>query len=348
MPDTVLVTGGSGFIGTHLSRRLVDRGDRVVNFDMFPRSGPLAWAIGDREQAITFEKGDVANLTQLMAVMRKHRPNKIAHLAASIDMASLDSYPMQVYDAMLGGTINVLETMRLLGGVERLVNFSSIGVLAPVRYQPIDCNHPVLLADSGSAAGIYGAGKIAGEAFCWAYADLFALDVVSLRPSAAYGFLTRNDIYLNELLEGALRGESVNLPHGGALARDYTHVEDIAGIAVAALNVPAGRLRHRCFYAASGMDPLVTGSEIAAIVREMVPGADVEIGPELTPMIERYDLRMRGVHDVQPVEEQLGYKIRYRDIRAGMREHADRYCEYLLAQGKQPARRTASPARTSP
>ena len=100
-----------------------------------------------------------------MAVMRTHRPNKIAHLAASIDMASLDSYPMQVYDAMLGGTINVLETMRLLGGVERLVNFSSIGEVAPVRYQPIDCNHPVLLADSGSAAGIYGAGKIAPPFF---------------------------------------------------------------------------------------------------------------------------------------------------------------------------------------
>ncbi|MCI0621506.1 MAG: hypothetical protein L0387_07535, partial [Acidobacteria bacterium] len=74
-------------------------------------------------------------------------------------------------------------------------------------------------------------------------------------------------------------------------------------------------------------------------VREMVPGADIEIGETLTPMIERYDLKMRGVHDVRPVEEQLGYRIQYRDIRAGMKEYADRYCEFLISQGKRPAKR---------
>jgi nucleoside-diphosphate-sugar epimerase len=281
----------------------------------------------------------VANLTQLIDVMRKHLPNKIAHLAASIDMESLESYPMQVYDKMVGGTVNVLEAMRLLGGVERLVNFSSIGVLPTRQYEPIDCNHPTLMAAEGPASGVYGAGKVAGEAFCWAYADLFNLDIVQLRPSAAYGFFTSNSIFMNEMLEGALRGERVRVPHGRYLPRDYTHVDDIAGIAVAALDVPASQLRHRVFYAASGMNPLVNGEQVADIVREMVPGANVEIGETITPMIERYDLKMRGVHDVRPVEEQLGYRIRYRDIRTGMKEYADRYCEFLISQGKTPAKR---------
>ena len=339
MSDKVLITGGSGFIGAHLSRMLLERGDQVINFDLFPRRGPLAWLMRDVEQAIPFEKGDVANLTQLIAVMRKHQPNKIAHAAASIDMESLESYPAQVYHQMVGGTVNVLEAMRLLGGVERMVNFSSIGVLPTRQYEPIDCNHPTLMAAEGPASGIYGAGKVAGEAFCWAYADLFHLDVVQLRPSAAYGFYTSNTIFMNEMLEGALRGEKVRLPHGRHLPRDYTHVHDIAGIAVAALNVPASHLRHRVFYAASGMNPLVTAGEIAGIVREMVPGADVDIAPEMSLMIERYDLKMRGVHDMRPVEEQLGYQIQYRDIRAGMEEYADRYCEYLMSLGKTPARR---------
>jgi UDP-glucose 4-epimerase len=109
---------------------------------------------------------------------------------------------------------------------------------------------------------------------------------------------------------------------------------------VAALNVHAARLRHRVFYAASGMNPLVTAGQIADIVREMVPSADIEIGETITPLIERYDLKFRGVLDVRPVEEQLGYKIRYRDIRAGMKEYADRYCEYLSANGKVPAARS--------
>jgi nucleoside-diphosphate-sugar epimerase len=339
VPNTVLITGGSGFIGSHLSRILVARGDKVINFDLYPRRGPLAWLMQSIEKSIFFERGDVANLTQLIAVLRKHQPNKIAHLAASIDMESLENYPKQVFDQMVGGTVNLLEAMRLLGGVERLVNFSSIGVLPTRQYEPIDCDHPTLMAAEGPASGIYGAGKVSGEAFCWAYADLFNLDVVQLRPSAAYGFFTSNSIFMNEMLEGALRGEKVRLPHGRHLPRDYTHVHDIAGIALAALDVPTDRLKHRCFYAASGMNPLVTAGQIAEIVREMVPGADIDIGETITPMIERYDLKMRGVHDVRPVEEQLGYHMLYRDIRAGMKEYADRYCEFLISQGERPARR---------
>jgi len=338
MVETVLVTGGSGFIGTHLCKMLAERGDRVVNFDLYPRSGPLSSLIRDIEPEIVYEKGDVANLTQLLALIQKHRPNRIAHLAASIDMQSIESYPMQVYEQMVGGTVNVLEAMRLLGGVERMVSLSSIGVLGTKQYEPIDCNHPTLMASEGPG-GLYGAGKAAGEAFCWAYADLFNLDIVQLRPSAAYGFLTRNEIFMNEMVEGALRGETVRLPHGRHVPRDYTHVHDIAGITLAALTAPSSRLKHRVFYAASGMSPLVTAGDIAGIVREMVPGADVDIGETNTPLIERYDLKMRGVHDVRPVQDQLGYTIKYRDIRAGMEEYADRYCEYLLSQGITPARR---------
>jgi nucleoside-diphosphate-sugar epimerase len=341
MADTVLVTGGSGFIGSHLSRMLIDRGDKVINFDLSRRGGPLAWMMREVEPEIVFEKGDVSNLTQLIALFRKHRPNKIAHLAASVDMESLESYPKQVYDQMVGGTVNVLEAMRLLGGVERLVNFSSIGVLPTRQYEPIDCNHPTLMATQGPSSGIYGAGKMAGEAFCWAYADLFNLDVVTVRPSAAYGFFTSNVLFMNNMLEGALRGEQVRLPHGRHIPRDYTHVQDIAGVTVAALNVPSSRLQHRVFYAASGMNPLVTGGQIADIVREMVPGADVDIGETTTPLMERCYVGFRGVLEVRPVEEQLGYRIRYRDIRAGMKEYADRYCEFLESQGKTPAKRAA-------
>jgi nucleoside-diphosphate-sugar epimerase len=339
MSDTVLVTGGSGFIGSHVCRMLLERGDRVVNFDMFPRRAPLAWLMREYERDIFFEKGGVENLTQLIAVARKYEPNKIVHLAASIDLESLETYPMQVYHSFVGGVVNVLEVMRLLGGVERLVNFSSIGVLPTVQYQPLDCNHPTLMAAEGTSSTIYGAGKLSGEAFCWAYADLFGLDVVILRPSAAYGFFTTNSIFMNDMLEGALRGEKVHLPAGGTVPRDYTHVHDIAGIALAALNVPFGRLKHRCFYAASGMDPLVTGSQAAEIIRDMVPGADVAISDVTTPIIERYDLKCRGVHDMRPVEEQLGYTIKYRDIRSGMKEYADRYCEFLISQNRTPVRR---------
>jgi UDP-glucose 4-epimerase len=334
--DTLLVTGGSGFIGSHLCRLAVERGDRVVNLDLFPRRGPLAWLMERHEPAICFERGSAENWAQLFEVMKKHKPNKIAHLAASIDVEGLSRTPHLGFE-MLGGTLNVLEAARLFD-VERLVNYSSIGVLPTKQYEPIDTDHPVLLGFEGPAAGTYGAAKMSGEAFCWAYRQAYGLDFVTLRPSAAYGFLTGNKIYLNAFLEGALRGEPVHFPSGAEMPRDYTHVLDIAGITLAALDAPAERLGQRVFYAASGMNPLVTAAEAAQLVREMVPSADLGIASGLDH-VDTMEIRMRGVLDIRPVEEQLGYRILYRELRRGIVEYADRYCEWLLSQAKSPARR---------
>jgi nucleoside-diphosphate-sugar epimerase len=335
VPDTVLVTGGSGFIGSHLIEQLIERGDRVVNYDVRPHSGPLAWYMRNYLDRISFVEGDLQSWPELMAAVRKHRVNKIAHIAASIDVTKLYATPKLAFDIMVSGTVNVLEVARIFE-IERVVFCSSIGVLATKQYEPIDCHHPTVRASEGTASASYGAGKLAGEAFCWAYRDAYNLDFVIVRPSAAYGFLTRNEIYLNELLEGALRGETVRLTHGGKHPRDYSHVDDIAGIIVAALDVSSDRLTHRCFYAASGCAPLVTAAEVASIVREIVPAADVYIDDYMNEY-DLMDLRLRGVLDVKPVTEQLGYRHRYRDIRDGLIQHARIYSEYLRSLGKEPA-----------
>src|SRR5207245_11312069 len=80
MADTVLVTGGSGFIGSHLSRMLIHRGDKVINFDLSRRGGPLAWMLRAIEQDSVYAKGSASNLTQLIALLRQRRPKKIEHL----------------------------------------------------------------------------------------------------------------------------------------------------------------------------------------------------------------------------------------------------------------------------
>jgi len=337
MSDTVLITGGSGFIGTHICKALVKAGNKVINFDMFSRRSPLAWLLGDIEKEIIFEKGSADDFAALVEVVNKHKVNKIAHLAASIDIDTLVKNPRLAYQDMLGATINILEVCRLYN-MERLVNFSSIGVLPTKQYEPIDVKHPLFLAGEGPCSAAYGAGKISGEAFCWAYKEAYNLDFITLRPSAAYGFLSGNVIYLNQFLEAALRGEPCHFPDGKDYPRDYTHVDDIAGLAVAALNLSSEKIKDRVFYAASGISPLVTAGETAQIVREMVPSADISIAEGLN-YIDSLEIKMRGVLDVRPVEEQLGYQIKYRDVRKGMIEHADRYCEWLIAQGKKPADR---------
>jgi nucleoside-diphosphate-sugar epimerase len=237
---------------------------------------------------------------------------------------------------MTQGAMNVLEAVRLMQ-VERFIYFSSIGILPSVQYQPIDANHPTLMAAEGPGSGGYGISKLMGEGLCWAYHQAYGVDFVVLRPSAAYGFHTANPtIYLNQMVEGALLGEKRFWDHGGAMPRDFTHVHDIAGITSAALNVPATKLKHRVFYAASGQ-PLVTSSQCAAIVRSLVPSADIQIYDGMNEL-DRLGIRFRGVVDMQPVVEQLGYSIKYTDIRAGIVEYMDRFDEYLRAVGKTSAR----------
>jgi len=326
MEDRVMVIGGSGFIGSYLSRALVARGDQVINYDIRPWDQEMAWVMKACREEIHFEQGGVENWPHLLAVAQKYKVNKIAHLAAPIRSDLLSRLPKLAFDVIVTGTVNVLETARLLE-VERLVYFSSIGVLPTIQYEPIDGDHPTLMAAEGPGSGAYGAGKLAGEAFCWAYRQSYNIDFVIIRPSATYGFGTKNPIYLNQMVEGALRGEPVRFDHGRQVPRDYVHVEDVAGIGLACLDVPTEKLQHRVFYAASGK-PLLTAGDVAEIVTEMIPTADIDIQPGLS-FLDTLEVRFRGILDVKPVEEQLGYTLKYVNIREGIAELMARYRDYL-------------------
>lgn len=330
MADKILVVGGSGFIGTHVTMQLIEHGDCVVNYDLRPWGMQLEWLLGDHKAAVAFEQGSIESWPQLMAAIRKHKPNKIAHLASPIDLLGLNRNPKMAFDVMVVGTINVLEACRLFE-VERLVFFSSIGVLPTIQYQPIDANHPVLMADQGPGSGAYGAAKVAGEAFCWAYRGSYGLDFVIIRPSAAYGFYTTNPtIFINTMVDAAVRGEALRFESGREFPRDYTHVHDIAGVTVAALNAPSDRLQHRVFYAATGQK-LVTAGEVAEIIKSFIPSAQIEMASGLSEQ-DRLGIKFRGVHDMKPVEEQLGYTIKFGDIRTGIEEYIEttkRYYESM-------------------
>lgn len=333
MADTVMVVGGSGFIGSHLSKKLIEQGDHVVNYDIRPWSGELDWMMSAYKQDIVYEMGGVENWPQLSAVVRRHQVNKIAHAAAPINLAYLGRAPKVAFDIIANGTVNVLETARL-NDIQRLVFFSSIAVLPTIQYEPVDANHPTVMAAEGPGSAAYGAGKLAGEAFCWAYRHAFALDFVTLRPSAVYGFGSGNPIYIKPMVEGALRGESVRFASGREFPRDYTHVEDVAAVALAALQVPAEKLQQRVFYVATGR-PLVTAGELAEMIKEMIPSADIEIEPGLSAA-DRLEIRYRGLTEMESVEQQLGYQVKYPELREGVAEYITRVREYMLAHGLAP------------
>jgi len=326
MSHTVLVTGGSGFIGTFLLRRLAERGDTVVNFDVRPPGPTAEWWLGSVADRIHFFPGGVDDLSNVVDAVQEYQPDTIIHIAAIVDLAVLSQRHNLAMQVNLGGTLNILEVARLFG-VKRVVYFSSIAVLPGLRYEPVDVNHPVLLATEGPGESFYGAGKVASEAFCWAYREEFGLDFIALRPSAVYGFGQGFPIFIKPMVENSVRGLPTRFDTGREFPRDYTHVDDVAQLAIKAVDIPAEKVQDRVFYAATGQ-PLVTAGEVAEIVKELIPGADIEIGSGLSEQ-DLIEIRYRGVLSIKNAQEQLGFQPRFADIRDGVADYIETYRRFL-------------------
>ena len=326
MSRTVLVTGGSGLIGSYILRRLAGRGDTVINFDVREPGSSAAWWLKPVADKIRFEFGGIEEWGDLVAAVRAHQPDAIIHTAGILNPPLLAKRPGLGMAINIGGTFNILEAARIFG-IKRVVNFSSIGVLPSIQYEPVDVNHPVFLAAEGQGSSFYGATKLAGEALCWAYHQSFGVDFITLRPSAVYGFGMQWPIFIKPMAENSVRGLPTRFAKGREFPRDYTHVSDVAQLTVKAMDLPADKVHHRVFYAATGR-PLVTAGRLAEVVTKLIPGADIEIGSGLSEA-DMLEIRYRGVLSIENARQQLGYEPEFGDIEKGVGNYIDVYRQYM-------------------
>jgi len=322
----VLVTGGTGFIGTHAVKALLESGRRVVAFDVRGLSPEGRFILGDLADRVHVEEGSVDDWVRLLHVVKEHRPVDVVHLATITNPVYLFTNPMPGVRVNFEGTLHVLEAARLFE-IRRIVYFSSIGVLPARQYEPIDTAHPIFLPREAVPTGVYGASKIAGEAFCFAYNQAFGTDFRTIRPSAVYGFGMQWPIFVKPMVEGAVRGETVTFESGGPFPRDYTHASDVASLAVACLDAPDGA--DRIFYGATG-EPLVTAGDVARIVMELVPGSRIEI-PDILTEADQMELPYRGRLAIEANRTQLGWEPRFKNIRDGLADYVERYRAFLAA-----------------
>lgn len=326
---SVLVLGGTGFIGGYLSRALAADGRAVTAYARRRPSPEMERVLVEESERITIAHGSIGNLPDLLAKVQSIRPSAIVHVAANVDVPALLRDPYLAFVENVTGTINVFEAARLLG-VRKVIFFSSIGVLPPRRYEPIDVDHPIILARSGPGTGSYGAAKASGELFAYAYNQAYDLDVRIIRPSAVYGFgmpwHSANNI--KELVEPAVRGEPAVLASGGTLPRDYTHVQDVADLTVAILN--AGDNTDRVFYAATG-EALADANDVAKIIMDLIPGANISVSDVSTPL-DDMEASFRGILSIANAREQLGWTPKFTPLREGISEYISRYRDFLAAE----------------
>ena len=324
---TTLVTGGAGFIGGHLVRALLDTGRNVVVLDVRGFAPESRFVVGDDAESVPFEIASIADQARVLDIFRVHRPDEVVHAGMILDPAYLATNRSTAFQVNVGGVLNLVEAM-IAFGVPRFINFSSIGVLPRVLYQPIDGNHPILLSDAGPGTDFYGSTKAAAETMLFAYHQALGFDFRTIRPSAVYGLGMNQYVGpIKAMVENTVRGEPAHFEFGGKHPRPYTHVRDIAGLVLAMLDAPGDA--DRIFYGSNG-EPLVTTTEVGQIVRELVPGADIEIGEELSEA-EKPVVALRGELSIENARAQLGWVPRYASIREGIAQYVEQYRAFVGA-----------------
>lgn len=305
--STILLTGGSGFLGSYVAQQLAQRGNRVVIFDAAPPAPDLVPLTAQYEEQIVRVRGQILDPTSLMRCIQQHQVERIFHAAALYDPPYSLEEPAITFQVNVNGTINVLEAARLFG-VQRVVLSSSIAVYAARQYEPIDERHPIHLPTSGNPLGAYGASKAAAEIAGFTYYSTNSVDFIALRNSAIYGYGMRYPMYIKPMIENSVRGLPTRFATGGDMRRDYTHVKDIAQAVIKALFIPSQRLTQRAFNIGSGT--MHSASEVAATVRKVLPNADIEIAPGLSSL-EESDMRARGTLDLTAARKELTYEPQF-------------------------------------
>lgn len=251
----VLVTGGSGFIGSHVVDRLAAAGVRPRIFDLRP----------SEHQPPDGVETFIGDLRDPYALRRAVRGcSAIAHLGAMADVDLVARQPAEAERVNSQGTLNVLEAARA-AGVQRVIYASTIWVYSDANGDPVDEESAVSLPGH-----LYTATKLAGEMYCRSYAELYGLECTILRFGIPYGPRARPEAVIPTFVRKALAGEPLTIAGGGRQARRFVYVDDLADGVVRAL---ARGASNRIYNLVGDED--VTIAEVAQTVRRTV--ADVPV-----------------------------------------------------------------------
>ena len=235
----ILVTGGAGFIGSHLLERLVKDGERPVcieNFDNYydPRIKRSNIAGLLSANAVELIEGDITDLELLVNMLKRYRIRTVFHLAARPGVRPSLEDPF-IYEKVNGfGTLSVLEAARRTG-VERVLFASSSSVYGGNKKVPFSEDDR-----ADQAISPYGASKKAAEVYCYNYHHLYGLEVVVFRIFTAYGPRQRPEMAIHKFTAAIDSGREIVLYGDGTTGRDYTYVDDVVEGLVGGLRLKSG------------------------------------------------------------------------------------------------------------
>lgn len=251
----VLVTGGAGFIGSHLVDKLRDRGVEVRVFDM---------VMPTFRKDIEFYHGSLLNFEAVR--MALSGIDAVFHLGAIADVKDAYEDPHYTESINVRGTINILEAVRRSSGINRVIYGSTTWVYSEADGEYVDEKTPL-----HAPSHIYTATKMAAEYYCLAYNKLYNLEVTILRYGIPYGPRARDGAVIPMFVTKALKGEPLTLAGDGSQYRKFVYVEDLAEGNVLALK----EIAKNKIYNLEGKEK-VTIKQIAETVGKIIGNTKIE------------------------------------------------------------------------
>lgn len=233
-----LVTGGAGFIGSHIIERLLIDGNEVVcidNFDNYYDLGikRLNIAPYSDDENFTLIEGSILDKDLLTHAMEG--VEYVFHEAAQAGVRISVENPMKPHITNATGTLQVLECA-IQAGVKKLINASSSSIYGTINYLPFDESHPT------RPVSPYGISKLAAEHYCRVFSELYSLPTISLRYFTVYGPRMRPDLAINIFTRKALKNEPIVIFGDGTKTRDFTYIDDVIEANLLAMNHGSGEL----------------------------------------------------------------------------------------------------------
>ena len=234
----ILVTGSAGFIGFHVSRRLLERGDEVVGLDNLnsyydPALKAARLAILENQPGYRHARLDLADRDGMVKLFAEVKPDGVINLAAQAGVRYSLEKPEAYVDSNVVGFLNILEGCRAVQP-KHLVFASTSSVYGANGKLPFNvhdsANHPITL---------YAATKLANEHMAHSYAHLFGVPATGLRFFTVYGPWGRPDMALFKFTDAILKGKPIDVYGEGKMQRDFTYIDDIASGVIKTLDHPA-------------------------------------------------------------------------------------------------------------
>ena len=246
---SILLTGVAGFIGFHVAKALLARGERVLGvdnlndyYDVSLKGARLAQL--RLSPNFDFAKLDVADREGVLGLVERHRNLRgVIHLAAQAGVRYSLENPFAYIEANVMGTLVMLEAARRIDRLTAITYASSSSVYGANRKQPFSVEDRV-----DQPVSLYAATKRSCELVAYTYSHLYGLPATGLRFFTVYGPWGRPDMAAYLFTRAILAGEPIKVFNEGRMARDFTYVDDIvAGTIAAHDRPPAGQVPHRVY-----------------------------------------------------------------------------------------------------